>query len=336
MHDFIPREVARLFEQLYQVEQPRAAWLAGVLSTLRPHLDRGLGVQGYFVDMASPGSFQAEGFQALGMDATEARQRFDAWAEATPTDVKRSIHSFGPCALGAELPRRAGITQEDLAATQAHGYLEMFGINGVDAAGRGAAIAVPHLTKPGASRVARRDVWARVATHIAGASRLIRRLERESSPQPSQGDAVLDGRGRLEDGPIDAHSGPVREALRTAAVAIDRARGSRIRRDDAEVTQLWRALVEGRWSLVEQFDRGGRRYIVAYRNNPRPDARLSLLSAREEQVVRAASLGHSNKLIAYELGLGPSTVASHLSRAAKKLGAEGRVALIRAYRERER
>jgi DNA-binding CsgD family transcriptional regulator len=41
---------------------------------------------------------------------------------------------------------------------------------------------------------------------------------------------------------------------------------------------------------------------------------------RERQIAGWASLGHSNKLIAYELGLPLSTIATHLRRAVRKLG----------------
>jgi DNA-binding CsgD family transcriptional regulator len=37
-------------------------------------------------------------------------------------------------------------------------------------------------------------------------------------------------------------------------------------------------------------------------------------------VVTYSAMGRSNKLIAYELGLSPSTVAKHLERARQKLG----------------
>jgi len=56
------------------------------------------------------------------------------------------------------------------------------------------------------------------------------------------------------------------------------------------------------------------------------------LTLRERQVVGFASLGHSNKLIAYELGLKPSTIATHLSAAAKKLGLRSRLELIQQLR----
>jgi DNA-binding NarL/FixJ family response regulator len=81
---------------------------------------------------------------------------------------------------------------------------------------------------------------------------------------------------------------------------------------------VWRGLVAGRWSLVEQVDTDGRRYLIAHRNDPTtPDLRA--LTSRERQVVGYADLGHSNKLIAYELGLSPSTVGVQLKRGRAKL-----------------
>ena len=48
-------------------------------------------------------------------------------------------------------------------------------------------------------------------------------------------------------------------------------------------------------------------------------------------MVGYAALGHPNKLIAYEMGLSASSIATYLARAAEKLGADSRPALIRAY-----
>jgi DNA-binding CsgD family transcriptional regulator len=87
-------------------------------------------------------------------------------------------------------------------------------------------------------------------------------------------------------------------------------------------------LVAGTWSLVDVFDRDGRRYVIAQPNAPVVPP-VTRLSSRESQVVACAALGHSNKLIAYELGLAPSTIAAHLARATAKLGATTRADLVR-------
>ena len=75
---------------------------------------------------------------------------------------------------------------------------------------------------------------------------------------------------------------------------------------------------DGRWSLLDHFDSDGRRFVVAHRNDARV-ADVRGLTLRERQVLAYAGLGHSNKVIAYELGLSTSTVSTHLARARKKM-----------------
>ena len=70
-----------------------------------------------------------------------------------------------------------------------------------------------------------------------------------------------------------------------------------MRRDDSDRAVLdWRVLVEHRWSLLDHFDRDGKRYILACRNAPSALAH-SRLTARERQVVLLAARGHPNKLM---------------------------------------
>jgi len=94
----------------------------------------------------------------------------------------------------------------------------------------------------------------------------------------------------------------------------------------------WKALVRGRWSLLDQTDHEGHRYIVA-RQKDLVALKPSALTAREHEVLEYASLGHRNKVIAYELGIADSTVRVLLARAAAKMGARSREELLRAFRD---
>jgi len=58
---------------------------------------------------------------------------------------------------------------------------------------------------------------------------------------------------------------------------------------------------------------------------------VATLSPREHTVCLAAAQGHSNKLIAFELELSLSTVATLLGRGLRKLGVTSRVALVRLF-----
>jgi DNA-binding NarL/FixJ family response regulator len=164
--------------------------------------------------------------------------------------------------------------------------------------------------------------WQCVAAHVSSAFRVRRQFSAASRATPEGAqpapDAVLRPDGRLEHAVGAARSGDAREALRRAVLSIDRSRGALRRRDPERAVAIWQALVAGQWSLVDHFDSDGRRFVVAHRNDARvPDARG--LTLRERQVIAYAALGHSNKVIAYELGLAASTVASHLAHARAKL-----------------
>jgi DNA-binding CsgD family transcriptional regulator len=98
---------------------------------------------------------------------------------------------------------------------------------------------------------------------------------------------------------------------------------------DADTTaSLWREVRAGGWSVVQEIERDGRRFIVARK----ADASLDVLTTREREALKLAVAGHSNKRIAIALGIAPSTIAGHLGNAMRKLGAQTRVELVRLYR----
>jgi DNA-binding NarL/FixJ family response regulator len=108
---------------------------------------------------------------------------------------------------------------------------------------------------------------------------------------------------------------------------MDRARGALRRASPEEALSLWDALVDGRWSLIDHVDSDGRRYVLA-RRNPPGFRDLRALAPRECAVLALAAQGRSNKNIAAELGLAPSTVAGNLRSCQGKLGVSSRRALI--------
>lgn len=176
-------------------------------------------------------------------------------------------------------------------------------------------------------RLRDRGVWTRFASHLGAALRM-RRLKQ--APSTESACAVLSPSGRFEHG--DERAVGARESLGSAARAMDKARGKLRRLDPEEAAELWRAMVREEWSLVDWYDHDGKRFLLAQENRI-PSASRNGLTPREAQVVACAAMGHSNKLIAYDLGLSVGTVAVVLGRAARKLGVSGRVALVRAFRE---
>ncbi len=119
---------------------------------------------------------------------------------------------------------------------------------------------------------------------------------------------------------LAATSKEVRLLLRNACQSVDRARSG----DRAVPAAIeWSTSLFGaRWSLLDSFDRDGRRYVVAARNTFCEPGRG--LTQRESQIVGLVALGHSNKQISYELGLAWSTVRVLVQRAARKLGVRTR------------
>lgn len=84
------------------------------------------------------------------------------------------------------------------------------------------------------------------------------------------------------------------------------------------------------WTVVDQFVRDG----FFYRLVRRPiaeEVRAVRLTRREQQALAYAEDGHTNKSIAYALGLAPSTVGVLLFRAAAKMGVKSRRELLLAY-----
>ena len=89
-------------------------------------------------------------------------------------------------------------------------------------------------------------------------------------------------------------------------------------------------VIDRSWSIIEHHERDGRHYLVVVEMPP-PRPGLEALSPRELQVVAAAAVGQTSKVIAFELGLSDSTVRVLLARSARKLGVKRRAELVALY-----
>jgi DNA-binding CsgD family transcriptional regulator len=126
----------------------------------------------------------------------------------------------------------------------------------------------------------------------------------------------------------EARSKSAQARLKVSAAALARSRGTLRTSDPERAVHEWKGLIAARWTLLDVCEEDGSKYLIARENQarvPGPD----VLTEREREVVAFAVAGHHNKLIAYNLGISPSTVRVLMSRAAKKLRAHSREELIR-------
>jgi DNA-binding CsgD family transcriptional regulator len=240
------------------------------------------------------------------------------------TKVVEAVFRRTPYGPGSENPMSVR-SRQAFARLRGLGVADILGLNGVNVDGRGTIVGVL-MSRP--IRDVAPELLARVSSHLAAGFRLRRRLG--SAPKANSAEAILDPRGKIEHAAGLAKLREARKELAEAAARIDRLRTSPRRRDPQRALEEWKALVRARWSLVDHFEHGGKRYLLAHNNGPHVGP-FALLSPRERQVVALAAVGHANKMIGYELGITVSTAGVLLSRAAKKIGAQSRADLIRAY-----
>jgi DNA-binding CsgD family transcriptional regulator len=315
-------------EAAYSLEGDDREWLRTISDLIAPLVDGGDGVFSYFYDTRTA----ATGWLATGCGIRVSPKLAEA-VEITkhvfgsaPNGFNRG-HTAAPLfATLSTIARDQPEAAEFLAMWRSKGFADSVSLRTSD--GSDCGLAITSIRREAMSIDARAiRLWTRVSAHLAAGLR----LRRAAKTDGDLSEAVLRPDGRIEDASGDAKPKAARELLRDAVLRQEKARG-RTRRDDPEAAlELWRGLEYGRWSLVDHFERGGRRYLVARRNavefaDPRG------LTPRERQVVQLASLGHANKLIAYELGLSTSTVGSQLASAVRKLGLRGRLDLIRLRR----
>lgn len=313
-------------ESAYRLDEP-SAWLNAMAQAARLDLDYGYGAQACVFHWATP----------------NARPSMVAVAGTPPgmADYLRRINDHGPDEKPAQLllkgpPRLYSFRElatpyglEDFFLPHPLGDLPPFRDWG------SVMITEPGITllfggmsaEPLSITAESRRRWSRLAVHVAAAFRLVMRL---GGAPVGRVDAVLEPDGRCAHAEGDARARSARDALRSAARRIDRARGPLRRRDGTSALELWRGLVDGRWSLVDRFESDGRRYVVALRNDRRLDDPRAL-TPRQRQVAHLVASGYSNKDIAYDLGLSSSVVSTHVAAVLRRLGFRRREELVAAF-----
>jgi DNA-binding CsgD family transcriptional regulator len=319
-------DLLEVVEAAYRVEGSDDDWLQSLAEAALPSLNRGFGVIAVEFHATCGAADLISRPGAAGMSAEIWRVASSAWTALPPEHLPHALPGGGMCTTASEAIG-AGFTDDPMTREGYNplGIFDILWIGMPDPAGNCCALGIG---LPEVTRLSERDRGRlrSIAAHLAASLRLRRRLR----TMPSEGEAIVRADGLVDRAGGEAATRSARNALRAAAVALDTARGD-LRAHDADgALALWRSLVAARWSLVDEFDRRGRRYFIAHANDP-PLADRPQLSRREQLVVEYAALGHSNKFIAYELGLGASTVATYLKRAMAKLHIGTRLELIERF-----
>jgi DNA-binding CsgD family transcriptional regulator len=320
----------RIIEAGYAPAGSERAWIAAVLEPFEP-LARGMGVLAGIVDFgdASPrvGDWIPRGAVSSGLPTGWTRM-YDFLAKQHP-EVLRALLSPVPsvvcwgqeraaCIPGALLPTVMGFLK-------GQGMTDALGILAAEPSGPSLLVSVPYAERlPVPPRTVRQ--LARATAHLCSAMRLRRRAAggtASAADLDADVEAVLAPSGKV----LHARGGAAGEAARASlgetVRRIEHARGRLRHTDPEEALTIWRALFDGRWSVIERTESDGKRFMLARLNPPGPPDPKALTQG-ERDVLACVARGHSNKYAGYLLGVATSTVSTRLESALRKLGVPSR------------
>jgi DNA-binding CsgD family transcriptional regulator len=320
------RDYVALIEAAYDLAIDDGTWLLGIVRAASPILDCGDGVSGHFWDLSQKDKLAVRHPIYVGCASRLRDAHMASGGMLTATQAHATYLAGNPCKVIAERQRHQFPRAYEAykAHTGSDGFIH---VSSADLTRTGCAITAPHL---GDASPALHRALAQVTRHIVAGMRLRRSLgtsESDSEARSPAADAVLDSEGRLLHAEPHADSRRERESLIDAVRRLLDSRRARHAQPEHAV-ELWRALVLGRWSLVDHQDSDGKRFLLARRNAPNVEEPTALKEEERRAAALFALLG-SVKLVAYELGLAQSTISEQLKCAARKLGCRDRSELAR-------
>ena len=298
-----------VLERGYDLGLPLDAWVRGIVDAVRPGFPAGTFVGASIVRFGSETErrvvVEVRDRDEPAHYAGLTRGAFGAMKSETIAQV------FGAAPYVGE--SRSVATFEEVLDGVATASHESLGFSVGD--GRGTGLAVGSFVPAGTRMTARdRGRWFRIVAHLGAAIRLRTRF----APGPREAEAVFTTRGDV------AHLAPAvanpttRDLLVDAVQRLVRAKEMRGTSPD-EALRVFRALVDGHYSVVDWIDTDGKRFVVVH-ENPMPVASLRALGPREAQVAERMVEGRSNSEIGYLLGLSPGTVNRMARDVLAKLG----------------
>lgn len=311
-----------LLEASYELGEDDAGWRRHLLASAAP-LFEGHRDLVMFVANVSCDRVVLEACEVIG--PADARQGAITVNDAGPPDAIDFVYRSGAVvgSLSDLVFSRLPEAQALFVSSSGGRVCDAICLVGRAGPGRVALLLSPRKETTSPSARERRH-WHQAMSHVSAGLRLRRLMAAAGTDLVPE--AILDSSGHIHDASGPASSTSARESLRAAVQRIERARTRLGRSQPEQAMESWRALVDGRWSLVDRFDSDGKRFVVALKNDqdildPRG------LSDREEQVAERIGLGRSTKEIAYELGLSLSAVSMAVGSARRKLGFDSRTEL---------
>jgi len=311
-----------VLDTAYRLDLSDEEWLKALTSAARPYLGGDLGVIGYIFDSEQSPLIHPDeiAFDGPSHGALFSVEGVRASMQSPTVALLKKTH----CAMLSDSVNASPAARDFYWAHLAPA--DALGVVGSNPTGRGICLSSIFGARQSPS-VSRRECLVRVATHLAAALRLRDALASVAADPLNDAEVILGVDGRtlhLGDTP---HNGRL-EALHSSVLAIEKARGPLRSRDTFQALELWQGLVDGQWSIIDVVDHDGKRFYVAHANThtlPAPRG----LSPSERGVLAYVALGHSDKFIAYELGITRSTVSNHVVSIRRKLGLRTRVEIIR-------
>lgn len=311
-------------------EPEMATWLSRSAHAIQACLGEGLGAVAHTYDIAGPPSrwsialeTTAEGPSEL---AAQVRTNFSILCRENPGFLHRCLHESGPACTYSE------ITGSDLSqlpsgsdvVVKRWGIVDQICLNAANPDDTGVVVAVNVGSRRQLVPAQRRRI-SMLAAHLAAAARL-------APVQELKPAAIFNPDGRVAH--MEQPHQPRTRLLREHVLAVERARTKSALRDSDDALRTWRALLAGEYTLLDRFESDGRRFVIAVSNPPGiRDPRG--LTQREAAVAAWAARGHSDKLIAYELGIATKTVGVLVGRVLRKLQLRTRTGLPQALRTPE-
>jgi DNA-binding CsgD family transcriptional regulator len=317
-----------IIEAAYKFDEDLQSWLGQLGRAALPAFDRGLGLLAFSFDASDIHHVVCSEQVPIGAATEEMARNATAMNAEVPSEILAhvllSLAGYGTASELSGLGE--GFRDDPFYKKYAHpvGMYDFLGVIGLNPPGTGVAVGTP-LRDVSTTTPAERNLWTKIAAHIAAAARLreVAFDDRSEGSPLEDAEAILAPNGRIEHATGQASGKHARQELSVAVRGIESARGPLRRRDPLEALERWPSLLGRRWTIHGTQDSDGKRFLVARVNNPRPE-KLAQMSLPERQVAWYCAQDHSEELIAYELGMQPEEVVVHLRSLAQEFGVERR------------